>query len=79
MTLLFFYGIVIGVGYWLLNIYAGYLFYKEKNGIGLAILVTTIFVTFMESSFVINTSVLCNPLLLLLFDRWYKNKEVEKL
>ena len=79
VTLLFCYGIVIGVGYWLLNIYAGYLFYKEKNGIGLAILVTTIFVTFMEASFVINTSVLCNPLLLFLFDRWYRNREVEKV
>lgn len=70
-SILFYYGILIGVGYWILILYMIYRFYREKNGIGLVILITTIFITFMESTFIFSVSLLCNPLYLLLFDNWY--------
>ncbi len=77
-SVLFSYGIIIGVAYWILMLYILYKFYKEENGIGLAILVTTIFVTFMESTFIFSVSLLCNPLYLLLFDGWFQLRKTDR-
>ncbi len=74
--LIYCYGLVVGVGYWVLIVYLIYRFYKEQNGIGLAVLTTTVLVTFMESTFIFNVPLLCNPLFILLFDRWYGKKQV---
>lgn len=66
------YGIVIGILFLCLIASIIYHMYQEKNGIALVFLTTTIFVTFMESTFIFNTSLLCNPLYFLLFNEWYK-------
>lgn len=74
--LFYLYGIVIGVVYLALLLYMTYHMYRTRNGIGVVILVTTMLVTVMESSFIWNTSLLCNPVFILLFNEWYKpNKD----
>ena len=69
------YGIVIGMGYLMVMLYLFYRVYREQNGVKLAVLVTTIFVTFMESTYVLNVSLLYNLILILLFNAWYMGKE----
>ena len=62
--LFYLYGIVIGTAYLLLLLYMAYHMYQTRNGIGEVILVTTMLVTVMESTFIWNTSLLCNPVLM---------------
>lgn len=50
--------------------------YKEKSIILLALTVTCTYVWFMESTFIINTSLLCMMILILLFDRWYISESI---
>ncbi len=74
--LFYLFGIVIGVMYLALLLYMTYHMYRTKNGVGAVILTTTILVTVMESTFIWNTSLLCNPFFFLLFNEWYKyNKD----
>ena len=75
----FLYGIVLGTVYLALLLYMIYHMYRTRNGVGVVILVTTMLVTVMESSFIWNTSLLCNPVYFLLFNEWYKaHKETVK-
>ena len=72
------YGIVIGVCFVALIIYMIYYMYKKQNGIAVVFLATVIFVTFMESTFIFNVSLLCNPLYFLLFNEWYHAGKVKR-
>lgn len=69
------YGVVIGMAYLLLLLYMSYHMYRTRNGVGVVILISAIFVTVMESTFIWNTSLLCNPIWFLLFDEWYKSNK----
>ncbi len=73
--LFYLFGIVVGTVYLALLIYMAYHMYRTGNGVGVVILATTIFVTVMESSFIWNTSLLCNPVFFLLFNEWYKSNK----
>lgn len=64
-SLVFYYGIIVALCYLLFIVYLIYCFYKQSDGLALTILVTAVFVTFMESTFIFNTSLLCNPIFLL--------------
>lgn len=66
------YGIVIGILYICLIVALIFDLYQKQNGIGLAFLTTIVFVTFMETTFILNTSLLCNPMYFLLFNEWYQ-------
>ena len=72
------YGIVIGITYIVLLLYMIYHMYKTGNGVAVVFLVTVIFSTLMESTFILNSSLLCNPMLFLLFNEWYKPNAVKK-
>lgn len=74
-TLFFHYGYVVGVIYVVMLLFMLYCLYKRKDGVGLCVLVTAIFVTFIETTFIFNTSLLCNVVLVVMMDRWYCNKE----
>lgn len=50
--------------------------YKEKSIILMTLAVTCTFVWFMESTFIINASLLCTLSYILLFDRWYISESV---
>ncbi len=50
--------------------------YKERNALLLVIVVTYTYVWFMESSFAINTSLLCTIMYIMLFNRWNKQSEL---
>ena len=50
--------------------------YKEKSLVLMTLAVTCTFVWFMESTFVINASLLCTLIYILLFDRWYISESV---
>lgn len=65
------YGIVVGVAYLAIIIALIYRMYQKRDGMALAILVTAVLVTFMEATFIFNTSLLCNPIFFLLFNEWY--------
>lgn len=71
--LFYLYGIVIGVVYLVLLIYMIYHMYRTRNGVGVVILATAMLVTVMESTFIWNTSLLCNPVFFLLFNEWYNS------
>lgn len=73
--LFFLFGIVVGTVYLALLIYMAYHMYRTRNGVGVVILATTMLVTVMESTFIWNTSLLCNPVFFLLFNEWYKSNK----
>ena len=73
------YGIVIGITYIVLLLYMIYHMYKTGNGVAVVFLVTVIFSTLMESTFILNTSLLCNPMLFLLFNEWYRPNAIKKI
>lgn len=50
--------------------------YREKNFMLMVLAVTCTYVWFMESTFIINTSLLCMVILILLFDRWYISESI---
>ena len=75
-TLFFHYGYIVGFAYIALLVYMLYWLYKNKNGIGLCVLVTTIFVTFIETTFIFNISLLCNVALIVVMLCWQGNQEV---
>lgn len=50
--------------------------YKENSIILMAMVVTGTFVWFMESTFAINSSLLCTIFFILLFDRWYISESI---
>ena len=56
-----------------------YHMYKTGNGVAVVFLVTVIFSTLMESTFILNTSLLCNPVLFLLFNEWYRPNAIKKI
>ena len=74
-TLFFHYGYVVGVAYIILLLYMLFRLYKNKDGIGLCVLVTTIFVTFIETTFIFNVSLLCNMALIVIMLCWRGNQE----
>jgi len=74
-SLFFHYGYVVGVAYIILLLYMLFRLYKNKDGIGLCVLVTTIFVTFIETTFIFNVSLLCNMTLIVIMLCWRGNQE----
>ncbi len=75
------YGIVIGACFITLLIYMIFSMHQKQNGIAVVFLATIIFVTFMETTFIFNVSLLCNPLYILLFNEWFwvkRPKEVSE-
>ncbi len=74
-TLFFHYGYVVGIAYIILLIYMIYWLYKKNAGVGLCVLVTTIFITFMESTFIFNNSLLCNMVFVLILVCWHADQE----
>lgn len=74
-TLFFHYGYVVGIAYIVFLLYMLFRLYKKKDGIGLCVLVTTIFVTFIETTFIFNTSLLCNMALIVIMLCWHDNQE----
>ena len=72
-------GVVIGISYLLLLLFLFYRFYRKQNGIALAVLVTTILVTFMESTFIFNVSLLYNLAFILSFDSDAMHKDVQNI
>ncbi len=58
VAIFFKYGYVIGIVYILFITYLIYQSWKMKNGLGFAILMTSLFYTFMESSYMINDAYL---------------------
>lgn len=71
----FHYGYVVGVIYILFLVYLLYRLYKKQDGIGLCVLVTTVFVTFIETTFIFNTSLLCNVALVVAMLCWKDDQE----
>ena len=74
-TLFFYYGYVVGFVYIALLIYMLYCLYKKQDGVGLCVLVTAIFITFIETTFIFNTSLLCNMVFVLMINRWDYSQE----
>lgn len=59
-SLFFHYGYIVGALYVLVVICLIYILYKKQDGVCLCVLVTTLFITFIEATFVFNASLLCN-------------------
>ncbi len=74
-TMFFHYGYVVGIAYIVFLVYMLFRLYKKKDGIGLCVLVTTIFVTFIETTFIFNTSLLCNVALIVIMLCWHDKQE----
>ena len=74
-TLFFHYGYVVGIAYIAFLVYMLFRLYKKKDGLGLCVLVTTIFVTFIETTFIFNVSLLCNMALIVIMLCWHDNQE----
>lgn len=74
-TLFFHYGYVVGIAYIALLIYMLYCLYKRQDGVGLCILVTTAFITFIETTFIFNTSLLCNVVFIVMMCCWHSSQE----
>lgn len=74
-TVFYLYGYVIGIAFICMLIYMLCQLYKKQDGIGLCILVTTIFVTFIETTFIFNNSLLCNVALIVIMLCWHGNQE----
>lgn len=74
-TLFFHYGYVVGIAYIAFLVYMLFRLYKKRDGIGLCVLVTTIFVTFIETTFIFNTSLLCNVALIVIMLCWHDKQE----
>lgn len=74
-TVFFQYGYIIGFVFIGLLVFILCHFYKKQNGIGLCILVTSIFVTFIETTFIFNNSLLCNMVLIVIMLCWHGNQE----
>lgn len=66
------YGILLFILMILLLLYMIWLSYKEKNVLLLTMIITYMYVWFMETSFAMNTSLLCTTMYIILFNRWYK-------
>lgn len=69
-SLFFYYGIIVGIFYLLYLSYMFFCCYRQKNTMVLIILVTAVFVSFVETTFIFNTSLLCNPVFLMSFVIW---------
>jgi hypothetical protein len=70
------YGILVGVAYLLVTVWLAYGLCRKGDGVAQGVLMTAIMVTFMESTFIFNTSLLCNMTLILLFvGLWQEPKE----
>lgn len=74
-TLFFHYGYVVGAAYIIMLLYMLYCLYKRQDGVGLCVFVTAIFITFIETTFIFNTSLLCNVVFVVMMNRWYYNRE----
>ena len=74
-TLFFHYGYVVGMAYIVFLVYMLFKLYKKKDGIGLCVLATTIFVTFIETTFIFNVSLLCNMAFIVIMLCWHDNQE----
>ena len=74
-TLFFHYGYVVGIVYIVMLLYMLYCLYKRQDGVGLCVFVTAIFITFIETTFIFNTSLLCNVVFVVMMNRWYCNRE----
>lgn len=74
-TLFFHYGYVVGIAYIAFLVYMLFHLYKKKDGIGLCVFATAIFVTFIETTFIFNTSLLCNVALIVIMLCWHSNQE----
>lgn len=61
VTVFFHYGYIIGIIFIFFHVFLIYRIWKERNGVLLAIVVTCVFYTFMESTFTMNNAyLLCN-------------------
>ena len=74
-TLFFHYGYVVGSAYVAFLVYMLLQLCKKKDGVGLCVLVTTIFVTFIETTFIFNVSLLCNMALIVIMLCWHDHQE----
>lgn len=66
----FHYGYIVGILYVLIVICMICFFYKNRDGEGLCVIVTALFITFVESTFIFNTSLLCNMVIVLFLKCW---------
>ena len=73
--LFYVYGIIVGIAFIAFIMYLMYRIYLKKNGLLLAVLVTAIIVMFMESTYAINTSILCNLVFVIFLIIWNQNNE----
>lgn len=74
-TLFFHYGYVVGSVYIVMLIYMLFRLYKKQDGVGLCVLVTTSFITFIETTFIFNTSLLCNMAFIVMMLCWHCKQE----
>ncbi len=72
------YGIVFFVILVAVIIYMMIRAHSEKNVMLLMLTVTFTYVWFMESTFAMNTSLLCTLLYIILFNRWYKSELIQQ-
>lgn len=75
-SLFFHYGYVVGAAYLILLFGMLFWLYKKQDAVGLCVFVTAIFITFMETTFIFNTSLLCNMVLIVVMLCWHHNQEV---
>lgn len=75
-VLFYCYGIVVGIIYLTCILWMIYSFYRKERGVEQVVLMTVVLTTFMESTFIFNTSLLCNIMLVLMFTGiWKVQKE----
>ena len=72
----FHYGYVVGIIYMLAIIYMIYILYKKQDGVGLCVLVTALFITFIETTFIFNTSLLCNLVIVVVMKCWQEELRI---
>lgn len=75
-SFIFHYGYVVGAMYVLAVIYMIYILYKKQDGVALCVLVTALFITFIETTFIFNTSLLCNLVIVVVMKCWQEEVRI---
>lgn len=66
------YGVVVGFAFLIMIFYQLVVSYMRRDAVMLSVLVTAIFITFIESTYVFNMSLLCNMIFVLMMLCWQK-------
>jgi len=75
ITMLFYeYGVLCATCMLIMLFWLIYIMYKQHNGCGFIILLTTVLVFFMEKGFIFNASLLYNVLIMTLMSQWEKGQ-----